>query len=190
MRKLMLQMQTSIDGFVARPGGELDWMTWDWDEALQARVSALHENVDCILLGRKMTEGFVSTWAQRLKDDPSDASARLFVETPKVVFTRTLSESQWGDNTSLAKGELTEAVGRMKQDSGGDMMVYGGAEFVSELIKHNLIDEYHFFVNPAAIREGMTIFREPGKTPLKLQAATPYDCGIVELVYVPAAEGA
>jgi dihydrofolate reductase len=186
MRKLKLQMQTSIDGFVARPGGELDWMTWDWDDALKARVDALHQPVDCILLGRKMTEGFVSTWAQRLKDDPSDASARLFVETPKVVFSRSLTETQWGDNTTLAKGELTEAIGRLKEASGGDMIAYGGAEFVSELIRHNLIDEYHFFVNPTAIGEGLRVFREPGKTALKLQSATAYDCGIVEHVYVPA----
>jgi dihydrofolate reductase len=73
----------------------------------------------------------------------------------------------------------------MKGATGGDIMTYGGAEFVSELIRHNLIDEYHLFVNPTAIGEGLRIFREPGKTALKLQSATAYDCGIVEVTYTP-----
>ena len=185
MRKLKLQMQTSVDGFVAGPGGEMDWMTWDWDDALKDHVTALHASVDCMLLGRRLAEGFIPAWAERLK--AGEASAALFVETPKVVFSRTLTQCPWGDNTTLAKGELVAEVSALKDASGGDLMAYGGGEFVSDLVKHNLIDEYHFFVNPAAIGEGMTIFREPGQNKaLKLLSATPFECGIVVLTYAPA----
>ena len=87
MRKLKLQMQTSVDGFVAGPNGEMDWMTWDWDDALKGHVDALTASVDCMLLGRKLAEGFIPASAERLK--AGDPSAAVFVETPKVVFSRT-----------------------------------------------------------------------------------------------------
>jgi dihydrofolate reductase len=184
MRKLKLQMQTSVNGFMAGPNGEMDWMTWDWDQALKDHVTALHADVDCMLLGRKLAEGFIPVWADRLKE--GDPGAALFVDTPKVVFSRTLKECPWGDNTTLATGDLAEEVSRLKAADGGALMAYGGGEFVSELIKHNLIDEYHFFVNPAGVTEGMTVFREPGaKKRMKLLETKPFECGIVVLTYAP-----
>ena len=60
MRTLKLQMQISVDGFVAGPNGELDWMEWNWDDEIKNYVNELTDSVDTILLGRKMTEGFIS----------------------------------------------------------------------------------------------------------------------------------
>jgi dihydrofolate reductase len=178
-------MQTTIDGFVASPNGQLDWAVFDWDDELNAYVDALTESVDLILLGRVLAEGFIPAWTGRLEADPNDASARLFVETPKVVFTRTLTESPWA-NTTLAKGELPDEVRHLKEADGGDIIAYGGGTFVSELIRHNLIDEYNLFVNPAAISEGMTIFRQPeDKVSLKLESAKAFECGIVAMRYTP-----
>jgi dihydrofolate reductase len=186
MRKLKLQMQTSVDGFVASREGQLDFMVWDWDDELNRYVDQITEPVELILLGRVLAEGFIPTWKSRLEADPNDASARKFVETPKIVFSRTLSESKW-DNTTVAKGDLSDEVKRLKESTGGDIIAYGGGTFVSDLIRHNLIDEYNFFVNPAAISEGMTIFRQPGdKVRLKLENARAFDCGIVGLRYTPA----
>ena len=54
MRKLKLQVQVSVDGFIAGPNGEMDWMVWDWDDTIKAYVTALTEPVDCIVLGRKL----------------------------------------------------------------------------------------------------------------------------------------
>jgi dihydrofolate reductase len=183
MRKLKLQMQTSIDGFVASPNGQLDWAVFDWDDELNRYVGAITDPVDLILLGRVLAEGFIPAWTGRLEADPNDASARKFIETPKVVFSRTLAESPWA-NTTLAKGDLADEVRRLKDAHGGDIIAYGGGTFVSELIRHNLIDEYNLFVNPAAISEGMTIFRRPEeKVQLKLGDATAFKCGIVALRY-------
>ena len=80
------------------------------------------------------------------------------VDIPKVVFTKTLDKSPW-NNTTLAKGDLAEEIGNLKKQSGKDIIVYGGAGFVSSLIKEGLIDEYHLIVNPVAIGNGMTIFK-------------------------------
>jgi dihydrofolate reductase len=160
-------------------------MTWDWDDKLKDYVTALTAPVGTILLGRKMTDGFVKHWESvaAKPDDPEVVSARKFVDTPKVVFTKTLDKSPWR-NTVLAKGELASEIGKLKaQTSGGDIIVYGGATFVSSLIEHGLIDEMSLFVNPVSIGSGMRIFK--GKTPLKLGASTAYPCGIVVNSYFP-----
>ena len=143
MRKLKLQMQTTVNGFVAGPNGELDWMTWDWDSELKNFASQLHEPVDTILLGRKMTDGFVKHWESVLKD-PEDESyefAKLMVDTPKIVFSKTLEKSEWNNTEIAGKGDLAEEVNRIKNRPGGDIIVYGGAGFVSSLIDADLIKE-------------------------------------------------
>lgn len=189
MRKVKLQVQTSIDGYVAGPNGELDWMTWNWDDKLSAYVDELHAPVGTILLGRKMTAGFVSHWENvaTKPDDPAFAFAKKMVDTPKVVFTRTLEESPW-KNTELAKGSLLDEIAKLKkQDDVTDIIVYGGAGFVSSLIKEDLIDEYHLFINPAAIGQGLSIFTGlTAQQKFALKKALPFDCGIVVLHYEPA----
>jgi dihydrofolate reductase len=186
MRKLKLQVQMSVDGFIAGPNGEMDWLTWNWDEALGAYVAALTAPVDTIVLGRVLAEGFIPTWEARLAEpDAAESGAQKFVETPKIVFTHTLKESPWA-NTTVAHDLLT-AVADLKQQDGGDIIAYGGGTFVSSLIAADLIDEYHLFVNPAVLGAGMPIFQEvAAKRPLQLVQATPFACGIVVLQYVPA----
>lgn len=183
MRKLKLQMQITVDGFVAAPDGQLDWMTWNWDDRLKDYVTALTAPVGTILLGRKMTDGFVKHWesVSAKPDHPEVESARKFVDTPKVVFTKTLETSQW-KNTVLAKGDLASEIGKLKaQASGGDIIVYGGATFVSSLAEQGLIDELNFFVNPVAIGNGLRVFTRT--TRLSLITSTAYPCGIVVSTY-------
>ena len=191
MRKVKLQVQISIDGYVAGPNGEMNWMTWNWDDKLSAYVDELHLTVGTILLGRKMTDGFVSHWESvaTKPTDPAFTFAKKMVDTPKVAFTRTLEESPW-KNTVLAKGSLPEEIADLKkQDGGTDIIVYGGASFVSSLIKEGLIDEYHLFVNPAAIGQGLSIFTGlTAQRRFALKKALPFDCGIVALHYEPERE--
>jgi dihydrofolate reductase len=86
-------------------------------------------------------------------------------------------------NVRVENGDLATAVKQLKSAPGKDIVVYGGATFVSSLIEHGLIDELNFFVNPVAIGTGMRVFK--GKTPLKLAASTPYASGIVVNSYLP-----
>ena len=187
MKKLKLQVQVSVDGFVARPNGELDWMVWDWDEALSQYVTELTDSVDTILLGRKMTDGFISAWQNVVSDpaNPMYEAGKTFLDLPKVTFSRTMEESPW-ENTTLATGDLAEEISKLKNQVGKDLIVYGGASFVSSLIKGGHIDEYHLFVNPVVIGEGLTIFKEiDQKRDLTLVNAIPFECGIVLLHYEP-----
>ena len=110
------------------------------------------------------------------------------VDSQKIVFTRTLDKSDpmvmgWY-NTTLATGVLAEEVNSLKNQEGKDIIVYGGANFVSNLIAEDLIDELHLFVNPVAIGNGLKIFNE--KTKLLLRESERYECGINVSVYVPA----
>jgi dihydrofolate reductase len=156
----------SVDSYIAGPNGEMDWMVWNWDDKLKNYVFKLTEPVDTILLGRKMTDGFVSYWSDVMTkpDDPSSidrshAFAKKMIETPKVVFTKTLKKSQWA-NTDIATGDLTDEITKLKNQKGTDIIVYGGALFDSSLIRAGLIDEFHLFINPVAIGNGMTIFKD------------------------------
>jgi dihydrofolate reductase len=187
MRKLKLQVQISVDGYIAGTNGEMDWLVWDWDEGLKNYVNELTEPVDCIVLGRKLAQGFIPYWAgvAANPDDPQWSAGKKFTATKKVVFTKTLDTSEW-HNTVLAKGDLTDEITNLKKQDGQDIIAYGGAAFVSALIKHGLIDEYHLFINPTAIGCGMTIFNElDHKLNLRLVKSTSFACGIVVLNYEP-----
>jgi dihydrofolate reductase len=188
MRKLKLQVQMSIDGFIGGPNGEMDWMNQTWTDDINQYVAGITEPVDTIVLGRKLAEGFIPYWASvaASADNPEVAAGRKFTDTQKVVFSRSLETSVW-DNTTLAKGDIVEEINKLKSQEGKDIIAYGGATFVSGLIRHNLIDEYHLFVSPVAIGNGMPIFRTLGeKLNLALVKSLPFECGIVLLHYKPA----
>ena len=182
MRKLKLQMQITVDGFVAGAEGQLDWMTWEMDTDLTAFIEHLTDTSSTILLGRKMTPGFVGHWEKVLTtpESPDYRFARKMVDYEKVVFSRTIARID-GQNVRVHRGDLVAGVDAIKQQAGKDIVVYGGASFVASLIEHNLIDELNFFVNPVAIAEGLSVFTK--RTPLQLVGSTKYPCGIVVSTY-------
>lgn len=185
MRKLKLQVQMTIDGFIAGPNGEMDWMNFNWSDDIKDYVTAITDPVDTILLGRNLAEGFIPHWTAAYNSPTPEPGAEKFATTPKVVFTKTLSSSPW-DNTTLAKGDLATEVNALKQQAGKDMIAYGGGKFVSALIKEKLIDELHLFINPAVIGNGMPIFKDiNAKQDLQLIQSKQFDCGIIVLTYKP-----
>lgn len=193
MRKLKLQVQITVDGYVGGPGGDLDWRTWNWDDKLKAFAYPLRDVCDTILLGRKMAEAFVPHFEEtvhKLKADNGDkaldeqfAYAHKMVNMPKIVFSKTIKTLQ-GKNVSVENGDLVTAIKNLKSKEGKDMIVYGGAEFVSHLVKEGLIDEFNFFVNPVMINKGLRIFdlldHRQKLTPVSAMA---YACGISVLVF-------
>ncbi len=179
-------MQLSVDGYVAGPNGEMDWMAMGWGDDIKNYIIALTEPVDTILLGRKLAEGFIPHWAALMENpETADIFTQKMANTHKVVFSKTLTASAW-DNTDLATGNLVEEVKKLKAMKGGDIITYGGAGFTSSLIKAGLIDEYHLFINPAALGNGMPIFRDlKDRLNFKLVKSQAFEGGIVVLYYLP-----
>jgi dihydrofolate reductase len=185
LRKLKLQVQMSIDGCIAGPNGEMDWMVGLQDDKINKYVNELTESFDTILLGRKMTDGFISYWSDVVNkpDDPWYALAKKMIDIPKVVFTKTLNKSKW-INTEIATGDLTDEITKLKSRDGKDMVVYGGASFDSSLIKLGLIDEFLLFINPVAIGNGMTIFKDLNEIQkFNMVKSIAFDSGVVLLHY-------
>lgn len=191
MRKLKLQTQVSIDGFMAGPNGEMDWMIWDWDNELKNYTQILTDPIDCIVMGKSFAAGFIPHW-EAVANDPENPErdfGKKMTAVQKIVFSKTDAPSseelkKW-PNAIYSEKSLTEEINKLKSQSGGDIIAYGGSAFVSSLIKENLIDEYHLFVNPTAIGTGMPVFQKSQeKLILKLEAALPFNCGIVVLKYL------
>jgi len=192
MRKLVLEVQMSIDGYIADKNGRTDWMLWNWgdewpwDEELRKYHTDLTASADCVLLSRKMAEeGFIHHWTAvaEKKNSPQADFAKKAADMRKVVFTKTLKKSVW-ENTVLAKGDIKEEVNKLKTEKGKSLIAYGGADFASSLIKADLIDEYHLIINPVVLGSGLSIF-DKINSPLNLSSvsSTHYSCGITVLRY-------
>jgi dihydrofolate reductase len=183
VRKFKLQVQTSVDGYMAGPNGEMDWMTFPWTDDINAYVNAIDGPVDCIVLGRNLAEGFIPAWASGPPGE-DQASIDKMNDTPKVVISNSLTESPW-DNAVVAGGDLAETINGLKAQPGGDMIAYGGGTLVRDLIAKGLLDELHLFVNPTAIGAGMPVFPDGAYQQLRLVTAQPFDCGITALHFEP-----
>ncbi|MGC3943256.1 MAG: dihydrofolate reductase family protein [Chryseolinea sp.] len=187
MRKLKLQVQMSLDGYVARPNGAGDWI-WigKQDPTILDHVIQLADTCDTILLGRKMTREFVDHWEKAYDNPPDNGEhplAKRMVEMRKIVFSHT-EKSIKGRNVEVENGDLVEAVTKLKKQPGKDIIVYGGASFVSSLISNNLIDEFYLYRRPIAIGSGMPIFKE--QRLLELENTITFKNGAMLHKYLPA----
>ena len=194
MKKLILQMQISVDGFV---GANEDhrWQLWEWgddsawDEDLKQDFNAVFKTVDTILLSRKMAqEGYLAHWGNAARKYPKDrfyAFAQRIVEARKVVPSDRLEASRW-ERTRVVSGDLQREVNALKQGEGGSIAVFGGAGFAAALIAAGLVDEFQLFINPAVLGSGRRIFDKGGFGRLKLLGSKAYASGMVVSRYAPA----
>jgi len=185
MRKLKLQVQMTVDGFISGQNVEMDWMCFPWTDDIISYVREITEPVDTLILGRKLAEGFIPHWENIVKNpnNPEFEGSVKYTTTPKIVFTKTIKKSIW-NNTEVVNGELVEEITKLKIQNGKHIIVYGGGTFVTSLINARLIDEFHLFINPTAIGNGMTIFKGLDKNQnLKLKIAKQFDRGIALTCY-------
>jgi dihydrofolate reductase len=187
MRKIILGLHMSLDGFISGPNGELDWATWDRD----LDNASLPENLarcDAALLGREMYQQFFGYWPTKQAPFFSEAEeefARWINQAPKYVFSTTLQSVEW--NGTLVKGDLVEEVNRLKQQPGKDILAVGGARFPQALARHRLVDEYSLAVSPVVLGAGKALFADVSDTMrLKLKNARSFSSGAVLLNYEPA----
>ena len=156
-RQLILHMSMSLDGFVARTDGVIDWLSNPsaggvdhGDRRHRANVEMLGQ-VGAIVIGRGAYEDMVQGWPG--SDDPM---AVLMNTLPKVVFSQSLSEVTWS-NARLSRAPLEDVVPALKREPGKDLIVFGGARIAHSLIRHRLIDEYRLTVHPVALGAGLSL---------------------------------
>lgn len=181
MRKVTLYMFTTIDGFVAGPNGEFD----EYEPSLEEHQFAneLFSAADGILFGRETYVGFVDYWDAL---DLTDASipaverefAQIFRKMTRVVFSRTLDHVP--DNVILIQDKLAEAVSRVKQQPGRDLLLICGPELLATLLQLGLIDECLLLIKPTVLGRGKALFGDiQEKLRLKLLATRVFESGAV-----------
>ena len=195
MRKLILQMQMSVDGFVGSHSQD-DWQLWgwgestSWDEDLKRNFNDHFEAIDTILLSRKMAEeGYLTHWGNAAKRHPGDPFynfAKRITEMSKVVPTNKLRTSRW-ERTAARQGDLRKVVNSLKTETGSNIGVFGGTGFASALISAGLVDEFQFYINPTVLGDGVRIFDATGFQELKLLGSNGYPSGMVVSRYASTA---
>lgn len=187
MRKVILFMHLSLDGFVCGPHDELDWATMNDDEIGKFLIPELQKTVDTILVGRVLYQGFEQYWPAVPQDPKAPSELVEFsywmADTPKVVFSNTLKEVKW-KNSILATSDPTTTVQRMKNEPGGDMVIFGGAALAAHFTKNNLIDEYRLKLEPVVLGGGKPLFKDvKGRVKLKMVRSKAFESGVTGLYY-------
>jgi dihydrofolate reductase len=162
MRKVILSLQVTLDGFIEGPKGALDWAMIE-DEETWKDVIELQELTDTLLLGRMMYPAFEKYWLAASTNPSSNKNeikyALLASNMQKIVFSKTLKKVEW-KTTRIIRDRIEEEVIRMKQQPGKDLVLLGGAGIVSTFMNLGLPDEYHLIVNPVVLGGGKPLFKD------------------------------
>ncbi|MBA2394327.1 MAG: dihydrofolate reductase [Ktedonobacteraceae bacterium] len=185
MRKVIAFMHVSLDGFTVGPEGELEWAIVD--EELNPYVDNLFKSVGVALYGRGTYLLMQSYWPTVLTDpeaEPRDlAHARWVENIAKIVFSTTLSQTEW-KNSRLVKDHIAEEITALKQQPGGDLMIFGSPRLTHTFMRLGLIDEYRLFLNPIVLGGGIPLFQDiKGWMKLKLLDTKTFQAGVVGLHY-------
>ena len=178
-------MHISLDGFVAGPNGEMDWIKIDPE--IFDHVSNRIGEGDTALYGRvtyQMMENYWPTAADKPGATKHDIEhSKWYAKAHKIVLSRTLKEADL-TNTTIISDNLSGNINEIKQKPGEDILVFGSPTATHALIQQNLIDGYWLFVNPIILGQGIPLFKDiKEKIKLKLLTSRQFACGVTELNY-------
>jgi dihydrofolate reductase len=185
--KIVVTEFVSLDGVMEAPGGGEDFVHAGWtfeinrgEEGDEFKLNETLE-AEALLLGRVTYEGFAAAWPSR-----EGEFADKLNSMPKYVVSSTLEEAEWNNSTVL-KGDVVEEVSRLRQGSGGDIVVHGSARLVQTLVEQGLVDELRLMVFPVVLGTGKRLFGDTtDKMPLQLLDSKTVGDGIAILIYRPA----
>lgn len=185
MRKVVLLIHTSLDGFIAGPNGEMDWIQFDEDLANVAGKAT--DDADAAIYGRitfEMMEGYWPTAAQNPGATAHDIKhGNWYNNAMKIVFSKTL-EQPTSKKTLVIRDNMKEEVEKLKKQPGKNLLLIGSVSIVHAFLELGLIDEYWINVNPVLLGKGKPLFKNINdRVNLKLLDAKVFDCGVVGLRY-------
>ena len=183
MRKIIVMMSVSLDGFFEGPNRELDWQLVD--DELHAHFNEQLSAMGAFLDGRVTYELMAGFWPTADTDPSSTALmvefARIWRDMPKIVYSRTLERAEW--NTTIVRDVIVDEVLELKAQPGGDLVV-GGADLGATFMRLALVDEYRLYVHPVVIGRGKPLFRaSDAKISLELAETRTFGNGVVRLRY-------
>ncbi|MFB2968701.1 dihydrofolate reductase family protein [Aerosakkonema sp. BLCC-F183] len=169
MRKIRLYIASSLDGYIARTSGDVDWLFTDADYG----YTEFFAQVDTILMGNKTYQQVLGFGEYPYK------GKQVF------VFSNTLPGQKDNNNVEFVGGDLNEFVNNLRQSPGGDIWLVGGGEIIDYFFKHSLIDELILSIHPIILGDGIPLIGKDAslQTSLKLKDVKTYDSGLLQVSY-------
>lgn len=189
MRKLIVSMNVTLDGYLSGIDGELDWHFNYWTEEIRDTLCSQLVKADTILLGRITYEAMALYWPLKTADlscrGEDFAFANMMNSYTKMVFSKTIERTPWS-NTKILKGTLRQEIIKIKKNPGRDVIVYGSCQLVNGLIKAGLADEYHLWIHPVVLGKGIPLFKDlKEELCLNMMRAKTFSSGVVLMEYQP-----
>jgi len=178
MRKVIESTLVSLDGVIGDP---LTWINGYFGKQAQEVALAQLLVSDALLMGRHTYEMFAAT-----SDAGTSAYSERMKSIRKYVFSSTLERADW-NNTMIIRDNVADAVSRLKQGDGQDLVFYGHGPLGQTLLEYHLLDELRLWIHPLLVGSGKLLFRQSEKTTLKLVATKTLEQGVVVLIYQPGA---
>ncbi|MEN0054272.1 MAG: dihydrofolate reductase family protein [Mucilaginibacter sp.] len=167
MRKIILNLAMSLDGYIEGPNGEYDWCLADQDYGMTEFLGS----TDAIFLGRKSYEMLMAAYPE------------MFAALKMYVFSDTLTHVK-GNNEIITQADFKQRIGEIRNQPGANIWLYGGAELVSAFIAHNQINELMLSVHPTILGAGKPLFTDiKERTDLMLLKSEQFSSGLVQLTY-------
>jgi dihydrofolate reductase len=177
MRKVIVSNSVTLDG---RVDEVRDWALPGDDPEFVKHQTELLSHSDGLLLGRKSYEFFAAVWPSRSGEFPDRMNS-----IAKYVASTTLEDLEW-ENSHLIEGDVPEAVAKLKQEPGQDLVVYGSHDLAHNLLEHDLVNEYQLWVYPVVLGKGRSFFEDGVKRMnLDLVDTTVIPPGVAILTYQP-----
>jgi dihydrofolate reductase len=183
MRKIILMMSVSLDGYIEGPDRQIDWHMVD--DELHSHFNEQLRAMGAFLSGRVAYELMAGFWPTADADPSSTPPvvefAGIWRDMPKIVFSRTLERADW--NTTIMRDVVVEEIMALKAQPGGDLAL-GGSDIAAAFMQHDLIDEYRIYVHPILIGRGKPLFQASEATvKLRLAETRAFGNGVVLLRY-------
>lgn len=186
MRKLISFVHISLDGFVAGPHGEMNWITVN--EEIFDYVGKRIQQTDAALYGRityQMMENYWPNAGKKPSASQHDINhSKWYNSAHKIVLSKTMKGADL-PNTKIISDNLVSEINEIKNQVGSEILVFGSPTATHALMEQNLVDGYWLFVNPVILGEGIPLFAGiKDKTKLQLVGTHQFVCGVSELNYV------